>query len=195
MLCACDICVLTDPPGASPVRVLAVRPQSISSQQARLQHLAGQAARQRAERQCEAAVFLFAGEDDLMIGARKGSPLAVGHGDGEMYLGSDAIALAPLTDRITYLDEGDWAVITRAGAQIFDAQGRRANRPLRCRCSAGNAAVSVSCGRHRRQRSTGRGKCSHRTSTPESRRRESSAERGSTPSARWTTRSSYLDGT
>ena len=77
-----------------------------------------------------ALAFLFEGEDDLMIGARKGSPLAVGHGDGEMYLGSDAIALAPMTDRITYLDEGDWAVITRAGAQIFDAQGRRANRPM-----------------------------------------------------------------
>ncbi len=77
-----------------------------------------------------ALAFLFEGEDDLMIGARKGSPLAVGHGDGEMYLGSDAIALAPLTDRITYLEEGDWVVLTRGGAEIFDSEGRRANRPL-----------------------------------------------------------------
>jgi len=54
----------------------------------------------------------------------------VGHGDGEMFLGSDAIALAPMTDRITYLEEGDWAVLTRQGAEIFDAGGRRANRPV-----------------------------------------------------------------
>ncbi len=75
-----------------------------------------------------ALCFLFDGEDDLMIAARKGSPLAIGHGTGEMYVGSDAIALAPMTDRITYLEEGDWAIITRKGAEIFDAQGRRANR-------------------------------------------------------------------
>ncbi len=78
-----------------------------------------------------ALLFLFDGEQDLMIAARKGSPLAIGHGDGEMYVGSDAIALAPLTDRITYLEEGDWAVITRAGATIFDAQNRPANREMR----------------------------------------------------------------
>lgn len=76
-----------------------------------------------------ALCFLFDGLDDLMIAARQGSPLAIGHGDGEMFVGSDAIALAPMTDRITYLEEGDWAVITRAGAEIFDAQDRRANRP------------------------------------------------------------------
>jgi glutamine---fructose-6-phosphate transaminase (isomerizing) len=75
-----------------------------------------------------ALCFLFEGEDDLLICARKGSPLAIGHGDGEMFVGSDAIALAPLTNRVTYLEEGDWAVITRAGAQIFDVAGRRANR-------------------------------------------------------------------
>jgi glucosamine--fructose-6-phosphate aminotransferase (isomerizing) len=75
-----------------------------------------------------ALCFLFDGEEDLMIAARKGSPLAIGHGTGEMYVGSDAIALAPMTDRITYLEEGDWAVITRQGAQIFDAAGRLANR-------------------------------------------------------------------
>ena len=75
-----------------------------------------------------ALCFLFDGQDDLMIAARKGSPLVVGHGTGEMYVGSDAIALAPMTDRITYLEEGDWAVVTRAGAEIYDAEGRRANR-------------------------------------------------------------------
>jgi glucosamine--fructose-6-phosphate aminotransferase (isomerizing) len=75
-----------------------------------------------------ALCFLFEGQDDLMIAARKGSPLAIGHGKGEMFVGSDAIALAPLTDRITYLEEGDWAVITRQGAEIFDAHDRRANR-------------------------------------------------------------------
>ncbi|MFN3645850.1 MAG: glutamine--fructose-6-phosphate transaminase (isomerizing) [Gemmobacter sp.] len=75
-----------------------------------------------------ALCFLFEGEDDLMIAARKGSPLAIGHGDGEMYVGSDAIALAPLTDRITYLEEGDRAEVTRAGAVIYDAAGRLANR-------------------------------------------------------------------
>jgi glutamine---fructose-6-phosphate transaminase (isomerizing) len=75
-----------------------------------------------------ALCFLFDGQDDLMIAARKGSPLAIGWGDGEMFVGSDAIALAPMTDRVTYLEEGDWAVVTRAGAEIFDAQNRRANR-------------------------------------------------------------------
>jgi glucosamine--fructose-6-phosphate aminotransferase (isomerizing) len=78
-----------------------------------------------------ALAFLFDGEPDLIVGARKGSPLAVGHGDGEMYLGSDAIALAPLTDRITYLEEGDRVVLTRKGATIRDADGRLVNRPMR----------------------------------------------------------------
>ncbi|KFI26639.1 glucosamine--fructose-6-phosphate aminotransferase [Haematobacter massiliensis] len=74
--------------------------------------------------------FLFDGEEDLMIVARKGSPLAIGHGDSEMFVGSDAIALAPMTDRITYLEEGDRAVIRRSGAVIYDAAGRRANRKM-----------------------------------------------------------------
>ena len=78
-----------------------------------------------------ALAFLFDGEEDLIVAARKGSPLAIGHGDGEMYVGSDAIALAPLTDRITYLEEGDRAVVTRAGAEIFDARGQRANRAIK----------------------------------------------------------------
>ncbi len=75
-----------------------------------------------------ALVFLFEGEDDLMIAARKGSPLAIGHGDGEMYVGSDAIALAPLTDRITYLAEGDRAVITRKTLDIMDEGGAPVSR-------------------------------------------------------------------
>ncbi len=78
-----------------------------------------------------ALAFLFDGEDDLMIGARRGSPLAVGHGDGEMYLGSDAIALSDLTDRITYLEEGDRVVLTRNSCEIYDRNGKRANREVR----------------------------------------------------------------
>ncbi|NKB27054.1 MAG: glutamine--fructose-6-phosphate transaminase (isomerizing) [Rhodobacteraceae bacterium] len=78
-----------------------------------------------------ALAFLFDGQDDLIVAARKGSPLAIGHGTGEMYLGSDAMALAPMTDRITYLEEGDRAVITRAGATITDADGRLVNREVR----------------------------------------------------------------
>ncbi|PKQ11917.1 MAG: glutamine--fructose-6-phosphate transaminase (isomerizing) [Alphaproteobacteria bacterium HGW-Alphaproteobacteria-1] len=79
-----------------------------------------------------ALLFLFEGEGDLMIAARAGSPLAIGHGEdeGEMYVGSDAIALAPMTDRITYLEEGDIAVVTRAGVSITDAEGRLVNRAV-----------------------------------------------------------------
>ncbi|NRB03239.1 MAG: glutamine--fructose-6-phosphate transaminase (isomerizing) [Rhodobacteraceae bacterium] len=78
-----------------------------------------------------ALAFLFDGEDDLIVAARKGSPLAIGHGEGEMYIGSDAIALAPLTDQITYLEEGDRAVITREMVEIRDIDGRLANREQR----------------------------------------------------------------
>ncbi|WP_375699592.1 glutamine--fructose-6-phosphate transaminase (isomerizing) [Pseudophaeobacter sp. TrK17] len=78
-----------------------------------------------------ALAFLFDGEDDLMVAARKGSPLAVGHGDGEMFVGSDAIALAPLTDRVTYLDEGDRVYLTRTSIEIRDANGALANRPMK----------------------------------------------------------------
>ena len=74
--------------------------------------------------------IIFAGHDDMMIAARQGSPLAIGHGKGEMYLGSDAIALAPFTDTITYLEEGDWAVLTRAGVKIFDRAGRPVERQM-----------------------------------------------------------------
>ena len=77
-----------------------------------------------------ALAFLFSGEDDLMIGARKGSPLAVGYGKGEMYLGSDAIALAPFTETVSYLEDGDWAVVRRKGVEIYDAQDRKVERPV-----------------------------------------------------------------
>jgi glucosamine--fructose-6-phosphate aminotransferase (isomerizing) len=77
-----------------------------------------------------ALAFLFKGHNDLMIGARKGSPLAIGHGDGEMYLGSDAIALAPFTDTISYLEDGDWVVLTREVGVIYDEQGSVVNREV-----------------------------------------------------------------
>ncbi|MEX5599694.1 glutamine--fructose-6-phosphate transaminase (isomerizing) [Pseudophaeobacter sp. C1-32P7] len=78
-----------------------------------------------------ALAFLFDGEEDLMVAARKGSPLAIGHGTREMFVGSDAIALAPLTDKITYLEEGDCAVLTRSSLEIRDANGDLANREMR----------------------------------------------------------------
>ena len=78
-----------------------------------------------------ALAIVFAGEHDLMVGARRGSPLAIGYGEGEMFIGSDALALAPLTKRISYLDEGDWAVITRDGADVFDEDGKPVERAIR----------------------------------------------------------------
>ncbi|QQO31027.1 glutamine--fructose-6-phosphate transaminase (isomerizing) [Bradyrhizobium diazoefficiens] len=72
--------------------------------------------------------FIFAGDDDLMIGARNGPPLAIGYGDGEMYLGSDAIALGPFTDTISYLEDGDWVVLTHKSADIFDKDGQAVAR-------------------------------------------------------------------
>ena len=77
-----------------------------------------------------ALAFLFEGEEDLFIAARRGSPLVTGHGEGEMYVGSDAIALAPLTDKLTYLEEGDWAAITRSAVQVFDASAVQVDRPI-----------------------------------------------------------------
>ncbi len=77
-----------------------------------------------------ALAFVFKGFGNLMIGARKGSPLAIGHGDGEMYLGSDAIALAPFTDTISYLEDGDWAVLTREVGVIYDEHGALVNRDV-----------------------------------------------------------------
>ncbi|MEZ5781529.1 MAG: glutamine--fructose-6-phosphate transaminase (isomerizing) [Rhizobiaceae bacterium] len=75
-----------------------------------------------------ALAIMFKGDDDLIVGARNGPPLAVGHGEGEMFLGSDAIALAPFTDSITYLEDGDWAVIRRNNIQIFDMSGEPVER-------------------------------------------------------------------
>ncbi len=93
-----------------------------------------------------ALAFIFAGEDDLMIGARKGSPLAIGHGSGEMYLGSDAIALAPFTESISYLEEGDWAVMSRDGVQIFDVAGNVVKRPV---IKTSSSAFLLDKGNHR----------------------------------------------
>ncbi|KAE9629652.1 glutamine--fructose-6-phosphate transaminase (isomerizing) [Parasedimentitalea maritima] len=96
-------------------------------------HSSAEAARKTVERLegAFALAFLFHGEQDLMIGARKGSPLAIGHGDNEMYVGSDAFALAPLTDQITYLEEGDFAILTRTSLQIWDVEGNQTNREQR----------------------------------------------------------------
>jgi len=74
--------------------------------------------------------IMFEGEDDLLIGARRGAPLAVGYGRGEMFFGSDAVALAPFTDRVTYLEDGDWAVLTRGGVTIYDAGDKPVERPI-----------------------------------------------------------------
>ena len=75
-----------------------------------------------------ALAIMFRGDEDLIIGARNGPPLAVGHGEGEMFLGSDAIALAPFTNSITYLEDGDWAVVRRNEIAIFDMEGRKVDR-------------------------------------------------------------------
>ena len=88
----------------------------------------------------------FREHPDLLIGARLGSPLVVGYGEGEMYLGSDALALAPLTQRITYLEEGDWVIITRDGAQIFDAENNEVTRAIQ---ASGASAAAVEKGNYR----------------------------------------------
>ena len=93
-----------------------------------------------------ALAILFEGHDDLLIAARRGSPLAIGYGDREMYIGSDALALAPLTDRIQYLEEGDMAVLTSLGAQVLDAQGRPVERPIRKTALSGDM---IGKGNHR----------------------------------------------
>src|SRR6202047_3117450 len=93
-----------------------------------------------------ALVFMFEGEEDLLIGARKGPPLAVGYGDGEMYLGSDAIALAPFTDAVSYLDDGDWVVVHRGGVQVRDAKGHTVKRNV---IKSSASAFLVDKGNHR----------------------------------------------
>jgi glutamine---fructose-6-phosphate transaminase (isomerizing) len=75
-----------------------------------------------------AFVVMIAGYPDMLLAARRASPLAIGHGEGEMYIGSDALALAPMTRRITYLKDGDWAVVRRDGVEIFDAAGAPVDR-------------------------------------------------------------------
>ncbi|MEP0313278.1 MAG: glutamine--fructose-6-phosphate transaminase (isomerizing) [Hyphomonas sp.] len=76
-----------------------------------------------------AIAAIFSDETDLLIGARKGSPLVLGYGEGEMFLGSDAIALAPFTRDVTYLEEGDWVVLTPDSHDVRNAEGERVNRP------------------------------------------------------------------
>jgi glutamine---fructose-6-phosphate transaminase (isomerizing) len=93
-----------------------------------------------------ALAFIFAGEDNLLIGARKGSPLAIGYGRGEMYLGSDAIALAPFTDAVSYLDDGDWCVLTRTNAHVFDADGNEVSRQI---IKSSASAMLVDKGNHK----------------------------------------------
>jgi glutamine---fructose-6-phosphate transaminase (isomerizing) len=77
-----------------------------------------------------ALAIMFKSENDLMIGARNGPPLAIGHGEGQMYLGSDAIALSPFTNKITYIEDGDWVVLTRNSYEIFDANNNPVKRPM-----------------------------------------------------------------
>uniref|UniRef100_UPI00118027E6 isomerizing glutamine--fructose-6-phosphate transaminase n=1 Tax=Mesorhizobium carmichaelinearum TaxID=1208188 RepID=UPI00118027E6 len=93
-----------------------------------------------------ALAILFEDDPSTIMAARNGPPLAIGHGDGEMFLGSDAIALAPFTKEITYLVDGDWAVVGRAGVQIFDFDGRPVERP---RQTSMAAAYLVNKGNHR----------------------------------------------
>ncbi|WP_340265177.1 glutamine--fructose-6-phosphate transaminase (isomerizing) [Sphingobium mellinum] len=93
-----------------------------------------------------ALAILFRSHPDLLIGARLGSPLVVGYGDGETYLGSDALALAPLTQRIAYLEEGDWVVVTRDGAEIFDKDNNPVERPVTI---SGVTGELISKGNHR----------------------------------------------
>ncbi|MFV0367983.1 MAG: glutamine--fructose-6-phosphate transaminase (isomerizing) [Hyphomicrobiaceae bacterium] len=93
-----------------------------------------------------ALAIIFAGEDNLMMAARLGSPLVVGHGEGRMFLGSDAIALAPFTDTVTYLEEGDFAVLRHDGVEIFDHEEKPAERtPIKSQANA----LLVDKGNHR----------------------------------------------
>ncbi len=94
-----------------------------------------------------ALAMVFAGHPELMIGARHGAPLAVGFGEDAMYLGSDALALAPLTQRIAYLEDGDWVVVTREGASFFDAGGQEVQREIR-RTAVSGASIGRGNYRH-----------------------------------------------
>ena len=93
-----------------------------------------------------ALAMIFRGHSDLMIVARQGSPLAIGYGEGEMFVGSDALALAPFTDEVSYLEDGDWAVLTRQGVAIRDRKGQAVNRPVNRSLAT---ALLVDKGNHR----------------------------------------------
>jgi len=94
-----------------------------------------------------ALAVLIEGEDGLILGARKGSPLVVGWGEGEMYLGSDALAVGPFTQKISYLEEGDFVAVDRDGARMFDADGQAVERPV-VQVSASSALVEKGEYRH-----------------------------------------------
>jgi glucosamine--fructose-6-phosphate aminotransferase (isomerizing) len=94
-----------------------------------------------------ALAFVFEGEEDLLIGARRGSPLAIGLGEGEAYLGSDAVALAPFTDAVTYLEDGDWVVLSRSGVEIFDEAGANVSRDA-VRSAVASVVVDKGAYRH-----------------------------------------------
>ena len=93
-----------------------------------------------------ALAIAFRSHPDMLIGARLGSPLVVGYGDGETYLGSDALALAPLTQQISYLDEGDWVIVTREGAQVFDKDNNPVTREI---TTSGASAAEIEKGNYR----------------------------------------------
>ena len=93
-----------------------------------------------------ALAIMFKDQPDLIVGARNGPPLAVGHGEGSMYVGSDAIALAPFTNKITYLEDGDWCVVSKAGVEIFDLDGKSVDRAMQL--SVGSSLL-VDKGNHR----------------------------------------------
>ncbi|MGF1549956.1 MAG: glutamine--fructose-6-phosphate transaminase (isomerizing) [Sphingomonadaceae bacterium] len=93
-----------------------------------------------------ALAVMVRSEPDMLIGARRGAPLTIGYGEGENYLGSDALALAPLTKKIAYLDEGDWAVIGRKSVEIFDRDNRPADRSV---VESGASDLTVDKGNHR----------------------------------------------
>ena len=94
-----------------------------------------------------ALVVAFAGHKELLVGAQHGAPLAIGYGEDEMFFGSDSLALAPLTRRIAYLQDGDWAVLSRTGATVYDAAGDEVQRPIRLTAQTG-AAVGRDGYRH-----------------------------------------------
>src|SRR3546814_7573253 len=93
-----------------------------------------------------ALAIMFRGYPDMLIGARLGAPLVVGYGADENYLGSDALALAPLTQKIAYLEEGDWAVVTRGSVTIFDRDNQPVERPV---TQSGVSGAMIDKGNHR----------------------------------------------